>query len=291
VTTGTPPTLGELAKEGAAWLMSRKVPSARFDAEVLLAHVLGTDRGALLGRQRESIPPGVENSFRTLLGRRGDRVPLQHLTGRQEFWSLDFAVDARVLIPRPETELIVEEVLARVSSESPRIADLGTGSGNIAVALAWELPTARILATDLSTDALEVARSNAARHGVTARIRFFQGDLAAPLEEAAGPGSLEFLVSNPPYVAEDELADMEPEVSAHEPLVALTPGADPLKLYPALLTAGSRFLRSGGHLILELPAGRAEQVAGMARAETTLELITVRSDYGAIPRVLVARRR
>ncbi|HMC81677.1 MAG TPA: peptide chain release factor N(5)-glutamine methyltransferase [Candidatus Polarisedimenticolia bacterium] len=291
MTAGSPATLGDLAREGAGWLMSRSVPSARFDAEVLLAHALGTDRGALLGRQRESIPPGVETSFRTLLGRRGDRVPLQHLTGRQEFWSLEFSVDARVLIPRPETELIVEEVLARVSSKSPQIADIGTGSGNIAVALAWELPSARILATDLSPDALEVARGNAARHGVGERIHFLQGDLAAPLEQAAGPGVLEFLVSNPPYVAEDELAAMEPEVRAHEPRAALTPGADPLRLYPALLTAGTRFLRSGGHLILELPAGGAEKIEVMVRGEISLELVKVRSDHGAIPRVLVARRR
>jgi len=291
VTIGTPATLGDLAREGAGWLKACKVPSARFDAEVLLAHALGTDRGAFLARQQESIPSGVESSFRTLLGRRGERVPLQHLTGRQEFWSLEFAVDARVLIPRPETELIVEEALARVSSESPGIADIGTGSGNIAVALAWQLPSARILATDLSPSALEVARGNATRHGVGERIRFLQGDLAAPLEGAAGPGSLDLLVSNPPYVGEDELAAMEPEVSAHEPRVALTPGADPLKLYPALLAAGSRFLRSGGHLILELPAGGAVKVAGMMSGETGLELVTVRNDYGAIPRVLVARRR
>jgi release factor glutamine methyltransferase len=291
VTAGTPETLGDLAREGAGWLTARQVPSARFDAEVLLAHALGTDRGAFLGRQREPIPPGVESSFRTLLGRRGDRVPLQHLTGRQEFWSLEFAVDARVLIPRPETELIVEEALARISTEAPLIADIGTGSGNIAVALAWELPSARILATDLSPEALEVAQGNAARHGVGERIRFFPGDLAAPLEEAAEPGTLDLLVSNPPYVAEIELTAMEPEVSVHEPRAALTPGADPLKLYPALLAAGARFLRSGGHLILELPAGGAEKVGGMVRGEAGLELVTVRSDYSAIPRVLVARRR
>jgi release factor glutamine methyltransferase len=284
-------TLGEAAREGAAYLEARRVPSARFDAEALLAHVLGWDRSGLLPRLGEKAPLGAEASFRALLERRGLRVPLQHLTGRQEFWSLEFSVDPRVLIPRPETELVVEATLSLGSSSSSRIADIGTGCGNIAVALARELPEARLWATDISAAALEVARANAARHGTAERIRFLLGDLATPLEGEVPPGSLDFLISNPPYVAAAELPDLEPEVRDHEPRLALTPpGGDPLEFYPRLLAAGKRLVRTGGHLVLELPAGGAERMPPLLRRCGDLELVEVRTDYSGIPRVLVVLR-
>jgi release factor glutamine methyltransferase len=292
--------LGDLAREGAAYLEERKVPSARFDAEVLLARALGLDRSGLHSRLREAVPPEVEAAFRCSLERRGRRIPLQHVTGRQEFWSLELAVDHRVLIPRPETEIVVEAALACALSPSPAssspappclIADIGTGSGNIAIALARELPEARIWATDISSQALEVALSNAVRYGVEERIRFLQGDLADPLEGRLAPGSLDLLVSNPPYVAAAELAVLEPEVRDHEPRQALTPpGGEALELYPGLLQAGRRFLRSGGHLILELPAGGAERMPSLLRDACDLELVEIRSDYSGIPRVLVVQR-
>jgi len=291
VNSETPTTLGDLAREGAAYLEARKVPSARFDAEVLLGHALGIERGALLARMRERAPTEADKPFHELLQRRGRRIPLQHLTGRQEFWSLEFAVDSRVLIPRPETELVVKETLARNSSIAPLIVDIGTGSGNIAVALAWELPSARILATDISAGALEVARHNAARHGVEKRMSFLQGDLAAPLEDALNAGTADFLVSNPPYVSGAELAALEPEVREYEPRQALTPLGDSLSFYPGLLAAGAKFLRRGGYLILELPAGGAERLAAHVRREAAVELLDVRPDYSGISRVLVARRR
>lgn len=284
-------TLGDLAREGAACLEGRGVPSPRFDAEVLLAHVLGGDRSALLPRMRDGVPAGIESSFRDLLERRGRRIPLQHLTGRQEFWSLDLAVDGRVLIPRPETEQVVEAALSRVSSPEPRIADIGTGSGNIAIALARELPGARLWATDISPGALEVAGANAARHGVDERIRFLLGDLAAPLLGEVPSGSLDLLVSNPPYVGASELAGLEPEVREHEPRLALVPpGGDPLEIYPGLLAAGRRFLRPGGYLVLELPAGGAERMPPLIKSAGALEILEVRTDYGGIPRVLVVER-
>ncbi len=284
-------SLGDLAREGTAYLVERNISSARLDAEVLLAQAAGIRRSDLLPRLRDAAPVGVEGPYRALLSRRGERIPLQHITGIQEFWSLEFEVDSRVLIPRPETELIVEEALARNGSPAPLIADLGTGSGNIAVALARELPAARILATDVSEDALEVARRNAARHGVEDRIRFLIGSLADPLEAVTAPGSVDLLVSNPPYVSEEELAALEPEVRDHEPRVALTPGPDPLALYPGLLAAGARFLRPGGAMLLELPAGRSESAASLVRRVAELELLSVRSDYSGIPRILITRRR
>lgn len=285
------PSLGDLAREGATYLKAKNVPSPRIDAEVLLALALGITRSALLGKLREAPPAEIEAEYRALLRRRGDRVPLQHLTGRQEFWSLEFVVDGRVLIPRPETELIVEEVLARNSTAEPWIADVGTGSGNIAVALARQIPSSRILATDISAGALEVARTNAVRHGVAGRIHFLQGNLTEPLEREVGRGRLDFLVSNPPYVSEAELEGLEPEVRDHDPRLALSPGPDPFRCYPSLVAAAPRLLKSGGHLVLELPAGGADPVETLVRKEPSLEFLTVRADYSGLPRTLVARRR
>ncbi len=285
------PTLGDLAREGAAYLEERGVPSPRFDAEVLLARVVEADRSSLLSRMRDPVPAGAEVPFRDLVERRGRRIPLQHLTGVQEFWSLEFAVDGRALIPRPETELLVEAAVSRIASSSPRIADIGTGSGVIAVALAREAPGARLWATDISSAALEVARGNAARHGVAERIRFFCGDLAEPLEGEVPPGGLDLLVSNPPYVSAAELEGLEPEVRDHEPRVALVPpGGDPMAIYPRLLAAGARFLAPGGCLIVELPAGGAEQMPPLIRREGGMEIAEVRTDYSGIPRVLVVLR-
>jgi release factor glutamine methyltransferase len=289
--TSPPPSLFGLSRSGADYLQTRKVPSAHFDAQVLLAHALGTERADLLGRMREEVPLEVEKTYRSLLEARGRRVPLQQILGRQEFWSLDFLVNERVLIPRPETEVLVEETLSHSMRANPLIADVGTGSGNIAVAVAWELPTARVLATDISGEALEVAQRNAVRHGVQERIRFLKGDLDGPLAEATGPGSLDFLLSNPPYVAERELATLEPEVRDYEPRLALTVGPEPAPIYERLLSAGVYFLRPGGRLILELPAGGAEWAVALVRREPALQFLDLRSDYSGIPRVLVSRRK
>jgi release factor glutamine methyltransferase len=286
-----PATLGELAREGGTHLATRGVPSPRWDSDLLLAHALGIDRSALVARLGEEAPAGVREIFLRLIERRGRRIPLQHLTGRQEFRSLVFRVDGRVLIPRPETELVVEEAVLLAGSAAPRIADIGTGSGAIAVAAAVELPAARVWATDLSAAALEVARENAARHGVAGRIAFLQGELAAPLEGSVEPSSLDLVLSNPPYVGAAELAALEPEVRDHEPRVALCPGEDPLAVYPALAAAADRFLRPGGHLVAELPADGADRAAAILRRVEGLCLVGVRNDLSGIPRVLCARRK
>lgn len=286
------PSLHELVREGARYLEERDVPSPRFDAQVLLSHALGISRSDLLQRSDEAAPEAASRHYRESLRRRGERVPLQHLTGVQEFWSLEFEVSPAALIPRPETELLVEEALRQGVGPSPRIADIGTGSGNIAVALARELPGARIVATDTSAAALELARRNAQRHGVAGRIQFLQGDLAAPLEESVEPESLDLLLSNPPYISAEELASLQPEVREYEPIEALMPQAgDGLELYPALLDAAAWFLRPGGAVILELPAGGADRIPSLMTGRESLELLTVRTDYSGILRVMVARRR
>ena len=286
------PTLQELVREGAAYLEERDVPSPRFDAQVLLSHALGISRSDLLQRAGETAPVAVSRHYRESLRRRGERVPLQHLTGVQEFWSLEFEVSSEALIPRPETELLVEEALRLGSGPVPRIADIGTGSGNIAVALARELPAAHIFATDMSESALKLAGRNAKRHGVDARIQFLLGDLAEPLEELVEPESLDLLLSNPPYISAEDLASLQPEVREYEPRMALTPVAgNGLALYPGLLDAAGRFLRPGGAVILELPAGGADKIPALMAGRDLLELLTIRADYSGILRVMVARRR
>ena len=286
------PSLGDRVREGTAYLEARDVPSPRFDAQVLLALALRISRSELLQRLSHPAPEEASRRFREHFTRRGTRVPLQHITGVQEFWSMEFEVSEEVLIPRPETELVVEETLRRTAGPGGVFADIGTGSGVIAVAIAKELPSARLVATDISEKVLEVARRNAARHGLAARIEFLNGDLAGPLERAVGSGGLDFLLSNPPYVSSWELAALESEVREHEPRQALIPPTgDGLSLYPALLDAAGRFLRPGGHVILELPAGGADRVPGWMSARDTLELLGVRNDYSGIGRVLVARRK
>ena len=290
--TPAPTRIRDWLLHGAAYLESRGVPAARFDAQVLLARSLGVSRSDLLQRRDTIAPADAAARFEELLRRRGERVPLQHLTGVQEFWSLEFEVTPAVLIPRPETELLVEEALRLAGGPAPIVADLGTGSGNLAVAIARELPLSRVLATDSSEAALRVARRNAVRHGVQERIRFLLGDLGGPLQGAAEPHGLDLLVSNPPYVSEAELASLEPEVRDYEPRSALVPpGGRPWALYPALLEAASRYLRPGGHVILEISGTGADGVAHLMAGRDGFELVMVRPDYSGLPRVLVARRR
>lgn len=286
------PTLHDLIREGAGFLEARDVPSARFDAQVLLSHILGISRSDLLRRREEAAGEAVSRRFSEQIRRRGERVPLQYLTGEQEFWSLSFEVSPAVLIPRPETEILVEEALRHVGSPDPRIVDVGTGSGNIAVALARELPAATLYAVDTSAPALEVAGRNALRHGVEGRIRFLHGSLCAPLEGLAAPQSLDLLVSNPPYVGGEELASLQPEVRNYEPREALSPAeGEALGLYPKLLDAGEQWLKPGACLLLELPAGGAARIPALMAGRDALELLTVRPDYAGILRVMVARRR
>ncbi len=226
-------SIAESILAGERLLAAAGIPAPRLEAEVLLANRLGVPRGALIGRWHEALGEAAEEAYRGDLARRAARVPLQYITGRQEFFSLDFEVDERVLIPRPETEMIVEEVLRLAAAggpgppggagRGPLIVDVGTGSGCIAVAVAVNLPACEVLATDLSPGAVEVARGNAAKHGVGGRIRFAVGDGLAPALEAGFAGRADFVVSNPPYIAEAELEGLQAELR-HEPRMALSPG-------------------------------------------------------------------
>jgi release factor glutamine methyltransferase len=301
-------------KEGMARLRSANVPSHTLSAELLLMHALGRDRAWLYAHPEEPLDaPNAEKYF-ALIARRAAGEPTQYLTGKQEFWSLDFEVTPAVLIPRPETEHVIEVALERLGARgikidmktgapSPplRIADIGTGSGCIAVTLAHELPHAEIFATDISAAALEVARRNALRHGVTDRVRFLECDLlAALLPSAESPGhasahdaaetQFDLIASNPPYVARNEADSLAREVRDHEPHTALFGGESGVEIYARLIEQAGSLLRRGGILVLELGYNSADRVRAMLTAERRWVNISVTNDLAGIPRVLAAER-
>ncbi len=256
--------------------------SPRLDAEVLLAFVLGITRMKLYtGFDRPLVPDEV-SAFRQLVRRRADRVPVAYITGKKEFHSLDFAVDERVLIPRPETEHLVDAAVELAGNlDAPSLLDIGTGSGAIAVAFASVRATARFTATDLSPDALAVARCNAEAHGVAERGEFLEGDLYGPVVESA---RFDLIVSNPPYVAPDEEVDPE---CRKEPALALFTGEDPVLIYRRLLEGAPAHLAVGGYVLLEIAENREEEIRAAAPPE--LEVVRVILDFGGHPRVLVAK--
>jgi release factor glutamine methyltransferase len=261
---------------------------AALDAEVLARHALGWDRAYYLARIRDPIPAVFDERFAPLLERRCHREPVAQIIGLREFWGLDFVVTRDVLTPRPETELLVETALARLAArEAPwAVADVGTGSGCVAVALARELACARLTATDLSANALEVARGNAARHGVADRISFHVTRFLDGL-----PARYDLIVSNPPYVPEPEMARLPPEVARYEPALALCGGPDGLDPARELVAAAAARLRPGGWLLMELGAGQAGAFTDLVTRHAGLSLVEIRPDLRGIPRVAVTRRR
>jgi release factor glutamine methyltransferase len=270
-------TVGRFAERGLA--------TPRLDAEVLLAHVLGLDRVGLYTRFDQPLERAELEAFRELIRRRTRGEPCAYLTGRKEFWSLSFAVDARVLVPRPETELLVEAALALTTGAPAGVlADLGTGSGAIACALKHERPDWRVLATDVSPDALAVASANVAALGLA--VELLEGDLIAPLLPYA---PLDLLVSNPPYIGAAELATLGPEVREHEPRRALSPGADGLAILKRLVAAAPPLLRPGAALALEIGSGQGAAVRDLLAAAGFVA-ITVRPDYAGHDRVAWGRR-
>ena len=287
---GAPDTARALAREAAARLAAAGVPDPESDAELLLRHVLSTGRAALHRDPERPVDAMAAAAYRALVTRRAARTPIQHLTGVQEFWSLAFEVTPDVLIPRPETEHLVEAFLAIPVGASPRVVELGTGSGCLAVVAALERPGAAVVATDTSRAALEVAARNATRHGVAARIRFVEGDLLLPLRGLGLAGGVDVLLSNPPYIPDGDLAGLEPEVRDHEPLTALTPGPDGLAAHRRIATGAPEFLRPGGHLVVEIGLGQAAAARSLYE-EAGFEVLAIRPDLAGIERVVVARRR
>lgn len=291
------PTIGDALREGSRCLRDVGLPSAGLEVALLLGMATGLDRLGLHTRTATPLSSEQAFAFRALLERRMRREPLQYITGHQEFMGLDFEVTPAVLIPRADTETLVETVLdaeeerGMSRSEPPDavwLADVGTGSGAIAVTLASYLPYLRVLAVDLSEEALAVARRNAEAHGVADRITFLHGDGLAPLEPYQG--QLSYLVSNPPYIHEEEILALEPEVRDWEPRMALTPGGDPLHWYRLFARRGADYLTSDGMLVLEVGMGQAPEVVALLSEAGAWRPAEVRSDLGDIERVLFARR-
>ncbi len=299
------PTVGQALDLATARLRATGVPEPRADAAVLLAWVLGVPRARLAVLRDDPLPPEIQARFGAAVARREAREPAAYITGEREFFSLPFYVDRRVLIPRPETECLVEAVLQRLQGGPPAVGspgptgeaagggwlvDAGTGSGAVAVTLASRLPWLRVLAVDLSAGALAVARRNVERHGVGGRVRLVQADaLEAVGAPADGEPSVTAVVSNPPYVARAEWAGLPPEVRDHEPRLALDGGGDGLVVVRRVAAGAARVLPPGGWLALEVGAGQAPAVADILR-EGGFGKVEVLPDLAGIPRVVVARR-
>jgi release factor glutamine methyltransferase len=285
------------------------LPSSTLAAELLLMHVLGRDRAWIYAHQEEPLDSAAAENYFALLARRAAGEPTQYLTGKQEFWGLEFEVTPAVLIPRPETEHVVEVALERLGEErgikidmrtgapSPvlRVADVGTGSGCIAVALAHELPHAEIVSTDISAGALAVARRNAERHRVADRIHFVQTDLLEDLvresHAAAGDSKrFELIVSNPPYVARDQAAELPREVRDHEPEAALFGGPTGIELYGRLIEEAAELLAARGILVLELGYNCADAVRAILSRQRAWVNVSITNDLAGIPRVIAAER-
>lgn len=283
-------SLHERIVEARRALMLAGIPEgdAAFDAEVLARHLLGWDRAALLTRWREPAPGDFAARLRPLIARRAAREPVAYITGHREFWGLDFEVTPDVLIPRPETELIVEEARrwSKRAGAPSAITDVGTGSGCIAIALALEFPGASVTATDISPRALDVAARNAARHGVADRIRFVTADLL----DASLPGPADLIVSNPPYVSDRDREFLQAEVVCHEPASALFGGPDEgLGVVRRLLACASGHLAPRGALVMEFGDGQEEGVRSGAR-DAGWRVDRIGRDLQDIARVAVLRR-
>jgi len=259
---------------------------ARRDAEILLLHLLQRNRAWLFAHPDEALHEATHEQLRALTQRRAAHEPLQHLTGTQEFYGLALRVTHDTLIPRPETELLVEAVLhyARTQSANLRILDVGTGTGAIALALATHLPHADITACDISPAALEVARANAAQHNLSQRITFIESDLLAQIP-ADQP--FDIVVSNPPYVPLTDAPTLTPEVRDHEPPTALFAGPDGLDLYRRLIPSAHLALKPNGLLALELGFGQRDALRELLTGWRDIRFL---DDYAAIPRVALARR-
>ncbi len=259
---------------------------AAASAELLARHVLGWDRAAYLARRTDPAPSWFAERFSALVARRARRVPAAYLTGTREFWTLAFRVTPAVLIPRPETELLVEAALAaaRARPHPVRIADVGTGSGCVAIALARALPHARLVATDISREALEVARLNAEHHGVADRVRLVRTDLLAGVR-----GEFDLVVCNPPYVATEDWPGLPPEVREYEPRLALDGGPGGLAVLARLAAQAAPCLAPRGLLIVEIGAGQ-ERTAGALLENAGWRVGETRRDLQGWVRVLVAGR-
>ena len=283
-------TIRDIINETSQILEAAGIPSARLDAEVILAFYLKCDRIEFIKNPSNPLSEDQIAAFQKLLARRLNFEPVAYITGRKAFWSFTLEVNPDVLIPRPDTEVIVEEALAicRAAALSrPRILDIGTGSGAIALALAKEIPDAEIIATDISPAALAVAKKNACALGLENSVSFLQSDL---FEKVCG--EFDMIVSNPPYIGADEYEALEAGVKDFEPQGALLAGQTGVEFYEKLIYQAHSLLTENGWLLLEIGAKQSESVRAIMTANADYyECIAVRADYAGLPRVIKGRRK
>ncbi len=282
-------TVGRLLNWTRDFLKKKGSESPRLDAEVLLAWVLKWERVQLYTQFEDEVGERERSIFRELVKRRAEGTPVAYLVGRKEFYSLAFDVSPAVLIPRPDSEFVVVETLARLKGfDSPVCVDVGTGSGCLALAIAQHHKSARFIAIDLSPEALAVARGNARKLGLADRVEFREGSL---LEPVAGEGPFDAIVSNPPYIATAVIPTLEPGVRDHEPHLALDGGEDGLRVVDRLIAQAIQLLKLGGHLILEIGSDQEEPVRALIATRDELELAPTVRDSANHPRVIRASRK
>jgi len=285
-------TIKELLTVAADYLGEKHIDSPRLAAEVLLAHVLGMKRIDLYLDFERPLTSAEVSRYRELIRRRVAREPLQYIIGRQEFWSLDFTVNPHVLIPRPETELLVEQVIEhckqRIGAGEKQITvlDLCTGCGAVAISIAKEVPQARLWATDLSPEAISIARANAQKHGVLEKIEFLEGDLFEPVRDKKD--HFHIIVANPPYVAEEDYEKLPPEVREYEPRMSLDGGPDGMVLIERILRNAPDFLTSAGVVMIEMDPMQVVKAKDLVASLSVYKICRVIKDYSGLDRVVIA---
>ena len=282
-------TVHDILNESVKALEEADIPSARLDAEVLLSFCLKCDRLEFYKNPDMKISETQLCVFKNLISRRLHWEPVAYLTGHKEFWSLGLEVNKSVLIPRPDTEIIVEETLSicrQMDSSVINILDMGTGSGAIALAIASEINNAKIMATDISPAALKQAQKNAVALGLQTKIDFRQGNLFEPVE-----GAFDIIVSNPPYISRGEYETLPAGVKDYEPQTALLAGETGLEFYEKLISQAPDFIQKNGWLLLEIGAKQEPGVRAMMETTDQYENIVMRTDYAGLPRVIKARRK
>lgn len=286
-------TLRSVLKEAIDTLSSNHIEQPRLDAELLLAHVLELRKEDLIIRPDQELTDSQEEKFQQLVERRRRKEPLAYIIGRREFWSLEFGVNPKVLIPRPETEGVLERLMDlagdEVDEKAIRILDVGTGSGILAIVAALEFPNAQVTAVDKSEDALEVARQNALRHQVIDRIEFLEIDAKRGWEFPEND-FYDYILSNPPYIVSEGLDQLMPDVRKYEPRAALDGGPDGLTCYRGIVAKGFSFLKPGGYFIFEVGDDQAGPVKQILQAQGGLDEIEINQDLSGRDRVVSARR-
>ena len=286
-------TIARLINWASNFLKSKQIPTHRLDSELLLAHLLNLKRIDLYLNPDQILNEEEWYGFKRLTMRRAKREPISYLTGHKEFWSLDFIVTGDVLVPRPETELLVEEALKifrtnRLSTDCCLILEIGTGSGAVAVSLAKELPGVSVIATDYSFDALRIAKKNAEKCQVIKNVNFLAGDIFGPFKNDRDLSDM--VISNPPYIPDHVIQNLPPEVRDFEPVMALDGGKDGLDLYRRIIPQAARYLKKDGYLLLEIGENQEKKVTRMVRETGCFTQCSIIRDLGGNNRVVKTRK-